>query len=248
MTPRSGPEAPSQEPASKDQPSSQDRLDPEGRLVEADLAEAAAHEINNIFNAIVLQLEVLKRKDLNDEGRSRAEAVQQKCRQAAALLKKLHHFGKTRSAALVVPLDVNRLVRELVGQYSVNAPGPGAASIVHELEENLPSVPAIPSDLIRLITLLLEHSLSVTPPSASITVRTVRFQNGCCLIVEDQGPGVAPEKLGKIFEPFTIARPGGNEWTLPVCKVLARRLNGSLRAENRPGGGMVITVELDPIH
>jgi hypothetical protein len=34
---------------------------------------------------------------------------------------------------------------------------------------------------------------------------------------------------------------------LPVCKVLARRLHGLLRAENQVDGGMLFTVEMDPI-
>src|SRR5258708_26078798 len=76
------------------------------RLLQADMAEAVMHEFNNLFNNLVLQLEILKRTQVSEEFTSQAGSLQQKCRQVAALLKKLHRFGESRQPTLR-PLGLN---------------------------------------------------------------------------------------------------------------------------------------------
>jgi len=61
--------------------------------------------------------------------------------------------------------------------------------------------------------------------------------------VEDPGPGVAPELLPRLFEPFAVARHGGAGWEMTVCKALAGRLQGSCHGDNRAEGGMVFTID-----
>jgi signal transduction histidine kinase len=62
--------------------------------------------------------------------------------------------------------------------------------------------------------------------------------------MEDNGPGVAPELLPRLFEPEVVGRPGTQGLELAACKGLVRRLHGKIQADNLPGGGVAIVVEL----
>jgi len=214
------------------------------RLLQADMAEAVMHEFNNLFNNLVLQLEILKRTQAPEDFSSLAGSLQQKCRQVAALLKKLHRFGESRQPPFR-SVDLNEVVQEVVGGSRSGVPRQWPAPIVLELAQALPPLPSSAFDLSRLVELLLNHGAALTPQQASVLLRTELHGNRCRLVVADKGPAVPAGEMHKLFEPFTIPRPGGDEWTLAVCKILARRLRGSIRADNLPEGGLAITVDFD---
>ena len=69
------------------------------------------------------------------------------------------------------------------------------------------------------------------------------------LLVEDNGPGFAPEVLPRLFESFfTTKEPEkGTGLGLSISRELVERFGGTLRAENRPEGGARLCLEL-PVH
>jgi signal transduction histidine kinase len=64
------------------------------------------------------------------------------------------------------------------------------------------------------------------------------------LSIADRGPGIAPEALPRLFEPFFSTREGGLGLGLPLCETLAQGMGGSLTAANRHDGGAVFTLHL----
>jgi signal transduction histidine kinase len=213
------------------------------RLVVTDLAEAVAHEFNNLFNNILLQLEVLKRQGVSAELAAKAVGMQERCRQAANLLKRLQRCSDSLLPAFS-PTDLNQIVREVAGGQLLGTGKQWSRPVRLELDAALPPFPSAALDLTRLVSLLLEHATAVTPAGSAITVRTVRVPAGCQLVVEDGGPVLPAEGQRKFLEPFAVTRPGGDDWTPSVCKILARRLQGSLRVANRGEEGMTFAIEL----
>lgn len=212
------------------------------RFVLSDLAEAVAHEFNNLLNNILLQLEVLKRLGGSEDILTKAAGLQQRCRQAAGLLTRLQRFSESAQPAFC-PVAVNHLVREVAAGNVLGVRKVWARSIHLDLDEELPPLQSSPFDLTRLLALLVEHACAVTPETSGVTVRTARLQDGWQLSVEDRGAVVAADALRKLVEPFTVARPGADDWALSVCKILARRLTGTLQAANRNEEGMTFAVE-----
>jgi two-component system, OmpR family, sensor histidine kinase TctE len=76
-------------------------------------------------------------------------------------------------------------------------------------------------------------------------------EGGAELVVEDDGPGVAPEHVEKLFEPFwrgeraDLRNDGGTGLGLTIAREIVERLGGRIEASTRPlFGGLRLTVTL----
>lgn len=64
------------------------------------------------------------------------------------------------------------------------------------------------------------------------------------LCVTDNGPGILPQVMDKIFIPFFTTKQGGSGIGLSLCRQIISRHGGNIRAENRPEGGCAIHIQL----
>lgn len=84
--------------------------------------------------------------------------------------------------------------------------------------------------------------------TATISVRALARQ--VQIIVEDGGPGISPDLMDTMFEPFARAEnsrsrsTGGSGLGLTIARAIARNHNGDVRLENREGGGLRAILEL----
>jgi signal transduction histidine kinase len=62
--------------------------------------------------------------------------------------------------------------------------------------------------------------------------------------VEDNGPGIEPERLGKIFDPFHTSKAGGTGLGLAITRKLVEAHGGTIEVESRPGSGTVFSLTL----
>ena len=65
-------------------------------------------------------------------------------------------------------------------------------------------------------------------------------------VVDDDGPGITPERMDRVFEPWVRGawRPGGNGLGLAIARDLARREGGDVVLANRPEGGLSAILSL----
>ena len=67
-----------------------------------------------------------------------------------------------------------------------------------------------------------------------------------CLSVLDDGPGIAPEAMAHLFEPFHSTKERGTGLGLSTVKKIAEGHGGTIFAHNREGGGATFRIELPP--
>jgi two-component system sensor kinase FixL len=92
--------------------------------------------------------------------------------------------------------------------------------------------------LVNLIRNAVEAMAKVVPRVLIITSAPAP-QGGLLITVADTGPGIAPEIRARLFQPFVTSKAGGMGVGLSICRMIAEAHGGSLRAEDRAGGGTV---------
>jgi CheY-like chemotaxis protein len=113
-------------------------------------------------------------------------------------------------------------------------------------------LPAITGDANQLIQVFLnlisnaEQAIREVRESGRIQVRLTQVGESICVTVQDDGVGISPEALPKLFDPFyTTKRPGGGTGLgLSICLSIAREHGGTIQAEPLPGGGSAFRVYL----
>jgi signal transduction histidine kinase len=236
-----------------------------------EMAAGMAHELNQPLAAVLASTQAAQRLLQHNEPAAPRElgesdhdlpAVRQalglaaaQARRASDVLNRLRRLAQDPTRG-TVPQHVD--LRALCGQM-LHLLGP-------ELQRRginasvIGSVPALWADPVMLEQIV--HNLVInamqalegvaTPlPTISLVLQTMPDRAQVLLRVRDNGPGFAPEQLGRVFEPFFSTRASGLGLGLPLCETLAQALGGSLQARNvgLPGDGvtgaeMVLTLPM----
>lgn len=127
-------------------------------------------------------------------------------------------------------------------------PGLGHRKIVLRLPEDLPSLNLDPSLLEHIFTNLLDNAVKYTPEDSAVEIIARRHRYNITLEVRDNGPGIPPEELGKIFDLFHRVRQGdktraGTGLGLAIVRGFAQAMGVEVRVRNSPEGGAVFELE-----
>ncbi|MFO0033521.1 MAG: sensor histidine kinase [Cyanobacteriota bacterium] len=142
---------------------------------------------------------------------------------------------------------MEELVEDLVDLHQAEAAAAGVK--LQSRIEAAGLVQGSPERLRRLLENLLSNALRVSPPGGTVTVGLRQARGLVQLWVEDQGPGIAPSERALVFERFWQADParGGAEHHglgLSIARAIAQAHGGQLRAEEAPGGGCRMVLDL----
>lgn len=98
--------------------------------------------------------------------------------------------------------------------------------------------------LTQAVANLVENALRATPARGTVTIEVTQAS----IAVSDSGPGLEPDALARVFEPFPRRRPGGLDGGsglgLPIVRELVAAMGGSTAAEPAPAGGLRIVLSL----
>lgn len=218
------------------------------------LSAAIAHQLNQPLAAILGNAEtacrLFERGDAADRGELREilDDIVAEDHRAAEIIRRLGALYKHGESELV-EMDLNALVREtkLLMQTSF------AQRHVHlmlRLEEPLPPVTGsrIPLQQVLLNLLLnaADAMAQIAEDQRQVAVRTWfdPVAGEVLASVADRGPGIAPEDLRRVFEPFWTTKAGGVGVGLAICQSIVKSHGGRIWAENAPGGGAVFSFAL----
>ncbi len=208
------------------------------------LAAGMAHEINNPLEGMSNYLSLLE-DDLRS-GRANgslelAGRVREGLERVAGVISQVLDFADPGSAPHS-PLDLNDVLEKTVAFVRSNPSFRQTEVILHKCEGEL-GISGNHVTLGQLFLNLFINASQAQPDGGQIQVASHRKGNRAVVLVADCGPGIPPEALHHIFDPFYSTR-GSTGLGLFVCHSIVARHGGKVTAQNRVGGGALFSIEL----
>src|SRR5437016_3528039 len=207
-----------------------------------------AHELNNPLTAILGVTELLReRQGADDSTKRQLELTHRQARRAARIVQNLLEFSRPASPQKK-PLDLSNLLDRTL-QLHEHSLRRNNVEVDFRLQPDLPGVIGDANQLIQVFLNLItnaEQAIREVRDTGRIQIRAGRNGNQLAITVQDDGVGIRPESLPRIFDPFyTTKRPGGGTGLgLSICMSIIREHGGNIEAETLPAGGSAFTIYL----
>ena len=213
----------------------------------AEVARRLAHEIKNPLTPIQLSAERLQAKLAHklapEDASTLNRATETIINQVAAMKGMVNDFGEyaRTPAPKLQPLDLNALVREVLGLYEH-----AGALVRPALLAELPRVMGDPTQLRQVIHNLLQNAQDALVGSTGpkIEIETERAGGQACLRINDNGCGFPEAIMARVFEPYVTTKSRGTGLGLAIVKKIIDEHNGTIRVVNLPGGGASVSITL----
>jgi PAS domain S-box-containing protein len=206
-----------------------------------------AHELNNPLTGILGLSEMLQEVQVTDTVKKQLGMIHSQARRAAEIVQNLVFYsrppapGKSR-------VNLSELVQRSLHlqAYSLRK---NNVTVDFQPDDSLPAVAGDPNQLVQVFWNLIvnaEQAIREVGEKGTLRIRLGRSNNSVWAVFQDDGPGIAPENLPHIFDPFyTTKRPGrGTGLGLSICKAVLKEHGGNVEASSVPGAGAIFTVTL----
>jgi PAS domain S-box-containing protein len=215
-----------------------------------------AHELNSPLTSVLGFAEwALKHHELSDELRHDLEVIVAEAHRARDIAQNLLAFARSHAPdrSLVSANDLLNLALR-IREHDLQS---GHIEVVRRLDPTLPPIMADPDQLTQVFLNIIvnaEHAMARAHGRGTLSVTTgvhQRFAAGAAsgwvvVSISDDGPGIPPDMLQHIFEPFyTTKEMGkGTGLGLTICENIIKKHKGRIYAENCPGEGAAFVIEL----
>ncbi len=227
----------------------------EGRLAEAErlaavgqLAAGVAHEVRNPLNAMRLTLGQLRDRTAPPEGSEERERFDHYTGLVTGELERLERMVSTfldlsrKDDPVREAVDVGRQLRDCVALFEPEA---RQRDVSLAMEGDADAV--VSGDPARLPTVwnnLVANALIAVEAGGRVAVRPRTTPEEIVVEVTDDGCGIAPDRLARVWEPFYTDRADGSGLGLSLVRAIVERHHGSVDAESQPGRGSTFRVTL----
>lgn len=214
----------------------------ETEKLRSSLLSAVSHELRTPLTAILGSASALLHGHKGDHGL--IENIRDEAERLTRLIHNLIETTRLESGAALKkePYPIEDVIGTALERCEKLLAG---RKVETDLPENLPLLPLDPV-LMELVFVNLLENAARHAPKSSLDISARERMDGLEVSVADDGPGLRAEDLGRVFEKFFRAgsAPGGAGLGLAICKAVVEAHGGTIKAENRPGGGAVFRLTL----
>ncbi len=219
-----------------------ERLSSLGRL-----STVIAHEVRNPLMIIKTALRALRQAPTPDVAADTATSIEEEVTRLNGVVTGVLDFARPIrfEMATVHLADICR------GAAAAGSAGPDDATVAVDIAPDA-AMAEIVSDPERLRGVLVnvltnaQHAVAGQPENGAplISLRLRRDGPGWRIEITDRGPGVTPEDLARVFEPFFTTRRAGTGLGLAIGRNVVEGLGGTITMTSEPGMGTAVTVVL----
>ncbi len=218
------------------------------------MAAVLAHEINNPLSGILTYAKLLRKWiDNADGGKNRRkdicdslDLIATESRRCGDLVKNLLTFSRTTPINLQ-STDLNKVIDRSLRliQHQLDL---AAVHVELELDPELPPIVCDGAQLEQVLLALMMNALDAMPQGGNlwVTTKLSREDGMVRVIVRDDGCGIPPEILPRLFEPFLTTKETGRGvgLGLAISRSILERHNGNIEVQSDVGRGTTFTVTL----
>ena len=169
-----------------------------------DLLNMATHDVKTPLSTLAMQLHVLARPDSTSEQRSHSVAVMQRSIQRlTAMLDDFVDLARIQADRLTIAparLDASALLRETVELFAGQAKEAGL-----RIDLQAPAGLEVLGDerrILQVLANLVSNAIRYSPNAGTIRITTHRAPESVEIHIIDEGSGLTPEQIGRLFQPF----------------------------------------------
>ena len=223
----------------------------------SDFLATMSHEIRTPMNGVLGFTQLLQHSELSDQQQDFIAAIRSSAESLLHVINDVLDFSKIESGHMEIearPFSLEKCIEDALESVS-----PAAAEkqldLAARLGQEVPT--AVIGDSLRLrqvLVNLLGNAVKFTPAgTVKLEVTATPVEDGEVTLrfsVSDSGIGIAPSKLGRLFQPFhqedssTSRQFGGSGLGLAICRRLLEFMGGSISVESQPGHGSVFSFQI----
>jgi signal transduction histidine kinase len=214
-----------------------------------EFAANASHELRTPLTVVAASVEDLKRNGRSkvaDVGEAVSD-IEAEVRHMAALVEDMLLLARTDSGVMQIErisLDLADVAVDAAPMLTTLGQERGVSVVLDPLPSPMAGDPL---RLRQLVTILVDNAIRHSPTGSTVTAIVRPEAGGALLTVDDQGPGIRPDDLPRIFERFwraDNAPSGGTGLGLAIARWIVEQHGGTIGAVNLPEGGASFRVWL----
>jgi PAS domain S-box-containing protein len=218
------------------------------------LAGGIAHDFNNFMAVMLANMSLMKIKNNDQKIAENLEQMEKAVLRARELTRKLFLFTKA-SAPVRETVFLQNLLLETAG-FALS----GSAAVCEtRIADNLWPVEADEVQIGQVLNNILLNAVQAMPRGGKIELTAANITVGGAdqessfplpegeyirITIADEGTGIPPDQLGKIFDPFYSTKPEGSGLGLAVAYTIIQNHGGLIRVESEPGAGATFHIYL----
>ena len=218
------------------------------------LSASIAHEISQPLGAVLSYANAASRwlaaqPPAVEEVRGALDFIVKSGVQASEVVDRIRALVK-KAPPRTDKLEINEAVLEVIG-LTRNEMAKNGISVRTQLAESLPAIQGDRVQLQQVILNLLINAMEAMSARSEgprdLLISTAKTDSeGVLVSVRDSGPGLAPESVERLFEPFYTTKPGGLGMGLSICRSIIESHHGRLWATANTPHGAVFQFNLPP--
>ena len=224
----------------------------EKRDLLARLLGRLAHEVRNPLSSLAIHFQLLE-EDLaslppamREQLGSRLEIIHGELHRLEGIVERFLRLAGPAGVDLE-PVEIRKLLAHVCELLRPEAAA-REIEVVWRVEGTLPLVMADPVRLTQALLNVVINAIQAVERKGRVEVSAAVADGQVCVGVSDNGPGIPPDKLASVFDPYFTTKSEGSGLGLWIAQQIVVAHGGTLQAQNGAGGGAVVTMRLPLRH